>query len=420
MGDLTAGFPPRMNGRQSAISAINFKIILLVALLFINVLPAMARGNRESSDGSTIETSDNSVATNEEIDYLGIAALMIRDGNYARAASALSNVDADRRSTDQSRYHTLNGLVDYQAADFASAAEHFELSILNGQDDQLVYAYLGQAYFVLGKHQKAINTIETLTDFDQFPDLLGTKSQAHWYLGQITKAFTTLLEAISRYPDKPRFYQQRIFYLIELDLTREAAEQSATYFRLAGEEPDGYLTIGEALMRGAQYEQAIVTLEMAKLKFPDNERIRLSLARAYLESGSTLIAAKVVEEASLYNPEYNHDAAELYRRAEYFSRSLYLNSLAIDPQDKATQRFNILIEMERYEEALSLEARLLNLGLVEDNALRYALAYVHYQAGHYEQSIEYLNQITGSEYDRQVIQLTEAIEASKNRKNQYF
>ena len=69
----------------------------------------------------------------EEIDYLGIAALMIRDGNYTRAASALSNVDANHLETDPSRYHTLSGLVDYQAADFASAAEHFELSILNGQ-----------------------------------------------------------------------------------------------------------------------------------------------------------------------------------------------------------------------------------------------------------------------------------------------
>ena len=419
MGDPAAEFSPRMNG-HGKMTAKDIAFIPLVVLLLTTTLPAMARGGRESSDGSTIEASDISGATNEEIDYLGIAALMIRDENYARAASALSNVDPDLQETDLSRYHTLSGLIDYHAADFVSAAEHFELSIQNGQDDQLIYAYLGQAYFVLEEHHKAINTIEELTDFDPFPDLLGTKSQAHWHLGQITKAFATLVDAISQYPDRPRFYQQRIFYLIELDLTREAADQSAIYFRLAGEEPDGYLTIGEALIRGAQYEQAIVTLEMAKLIFPENEPIRLSLARAYLESGSALTAAKIVEEASHFNSEYNYDAAELFRRAGYFGRSLYLNSLVTDPGDRATQRFNILIGMERYEEASSLEARLQNLGLVETDALRYALAYVHFQAGQYEQSIEYLKHITGSEYDRQVSQLNAAIETSKSRKTQYF
>ena len=420
MGDLTIGFPPRMNEHRRVMLAFDLQIIIITLLVLTAPLPAMAGGGRESSNGSTTEASDSSGATNEEIDYLGIAALMIRDGNYSRAASALSNVDPDREETDRSRYHTLSGLVDYQAADFASAAEHLELSILNGQDDPLVYAYLGQAYFVLGKHQKAINTVGTLSNFDQFPDLLGTKSQAHWYLQQISEAFATLADAISRYPEQLRFYQQRIFYLIELDLTREAAEQSASFFRVAGEEPDGYLTIGEAFIRGAQYEQAIVTLEMAKLKFPDNERIRLSLARAYLENGSTLTAAKIMEEASFHNSEYNHDAAELFRRAEYFSRALYLNSLVTDPGNRASQRFNILIEMKRYEEALSLEARLQSLGLAENNAVRYALAYVHYQAGHFDRSAEYLDAITGSEFNRQVIQLNEAIEASKSRKNQYF
>ena len=420
MGDLTTGFPTRVNSQRRIMEHMIFRPILLVVLLSINAHPAMARGGRESADGSTIESSDIAGVTNEEIDYLGIAALMIRDGNFTRAASALSNIDPDLPATDLSRFYTLSGLVDYQAADFASAAESFELSIQNGQDDQLVFAYLAQAYFTLGEYQKALRTIEELTDFDRFPDLLGTKSQAHWYLGQITDAFETLVEAISRYPDEPRFYQQRIFYLIELDLTREAAEQSATYFRLAGEDPDGYLTIGEALIRGAQYEQAIVTLEMGKLIFPDNEPIRLSLARAYLESGSTLTAAKIVEEASHYNPAYNHDAAELFRRAGYFGRSLYLNTLVTDPRDRATQRFNLLIEMERYEAALSLEARLQSLELVEDDALRYALAYVHYQVGRFVSSIEYLNQIVGSEYDRQIIQLKEAIENSKNREIQYF
>ena len=420
MGYSTTGFSPRMNIRISLIPDRNFKLILLAIFSFITAFQVTAGGGRESANGSTTEAGDVSGAVNEEIDYLGIAAIMIRDGNYPRAASALSNVDPDRQDVDRSRYHTLHGLVDYQAADFASAAEHFELSILNGQEDRLVYAYLGQTYFNLGEYQKAITTFETLASFDQFPGLLGTKSQAHWYLGQTAKAFATLTDAIARYPDQSRFYQQRIFYLIELDLTQEAAEQSATYFRLAGDDLDGYLTIGEALIRGAQYDQAIVTLEMAKLKFPDNERVRLSLARAYLERGSTLTAAKIVEEASHNNSEYNYDAAELFRRNKNYSRSLYLNSLVTDAEDKATQRFNILIEMERYEEALSLEARLQSLELVEDDALRYALAYVHYQAGHFDRSTEYLNEITGSEFDRRVFQLNEVIEAAKSRKTRYF
>ena len=395
---------------------------LIFAVLMMLALPSIyGRGNRDSTDSSRIgagEISDGVI--NEEVDYLGIAALMVRDGAYDRAATALLNIDPQAEETDLVRYHTLSGLVAMYYEDYKAAAASFESAVAHGQSDPLIHAYLGQIYFARGEYRRSLDALSNLTNFDQYPDLLGIKSQAHWRLGEVSPAISTLEDAISLYPDRSRFYQQRIFYLIELDLTREAVDQSLLFLSSLGTDPVGYITIGEALRRGNQHNEAIIVLEMAKLKFPENNDIYLSLAQAYLDAERFLTAADIVETVSHHDGTYYYDAAELYRRAGRYRRALYLNGLISDPVVKASQRFTILLEMKRYEEALALEARLRGLGLLEDDTLRYALAYVNYQAGHYDRSLEYINQIIATELVDKATRLKSAIELTKSREFLYF
>jgi hypothetical protein len=127
-----------------------------------------------------------------------------------------------------------------------------------------------------------------------------------------------------------------------------------------------------------------------------------------------------VEEAAAYEPKYYHEAAELYRRAGYMDRALYMNSLVLDQTVKTKQRFNLLLEQNRYEEAMALEARLKRLGALNEDSMRYAMAYVHFNAQHFDEASAYLNQISSSGFFREASQLRKAIEMMRNRDVEFF
>lgn len=386
-----------------------------------------ASGGQESSSGGVFAArqgggsgGNGTGGTGKDIDYLGVAAIMLRDGNFDRAEAALNKVDLTAEEVNLIQYYTISGILKLRKADYQNAVEDFERAVDEGQDDPSIYLYLTQAYYGTGNYEKTVEAVENVRSISAYPDLFGIKTQSLWELGRTAEAFKTVQKAIEIFPEKKSFLQQKIFYLIELDLSQAAAEESQKYIRYAEGDPSAYLTIGESLRRGGKYELALNTLEMAKLKFPDNERIRLALAYVYADNNQPFTAARLIEEAAAYNGELYYEAAELYRRAKIYNRALYLNSLILDQATKAKQRFNILIETNRFEEALALEKRLDRLGALDDDGMRYAMAYVHFSAGHYEKASAYINKISGSKYFREATQLRKAIELMKKKETQYF
>lgn len=399
------------------------------ACLFVSICasPLFAGGGQENvgeaSGSSAASGSRSSIAgsgENTDIDHVGIAALMVRDGNYDRAEKALSNVDPEDEGIDKARYFTIKGLIELRKSQFDKAITSFNRAIDHGQNDPVIHVYLAQAYFGAAYYVKAIESIDKVQNLNQFPELISMKAQAHWQVGETGEAFGVVERAIGIYPSRKEFLRQKILFLIELNLNREAAEQSLVYLQKAGEDPDAYITIGEALRRGGEHEQAIQTLEMGNIRFPDEQKMQLALAHTYAQSGHPLIAAKLVEETAAYEPKYYYEAAELYRRAGQLSRALYNNSLLTNQETKTEQRFNLLLALERYEEALALEARMKRLGLLEKDSIRYAMAYVHFKAQHFDQANAYINAISSAEYFREATQLRKAIELMRKREYRYF
>ena len=397
----------------------------VLALLFAAVLTAgsaaapavLSAGGTQEGGRTASGTADSG---SEEVDYLGIAALMVRDGNYDRAETALERVDPKAEGVDTAQYYTLKGLLAVRRSEFRDAIRNFEAAIENGQENPVINVYLAQAYFGNGQYEQTVDAIGRVQNLNQFPELIGIKAQSEWETGDVRGAFTTINRAIATFPSKHYFQQQKIFFLIELDLNQEAAAESMKYLDKVGDDPNAYLTIGEALRRGGEKERTIRFYEMANLKFPKNERVRLALANAYASNDQPLIAARIVEQAAASNGKLYYEAAELYRRAGVLNRALYLNSLVTDQQKKAVQRFNFLLEMERFEEAMALEKRLDRLGALEEDGMRYAMAYVHFHAQHFDRASEYLNRITSSEYFREATQLRKAIETLRTSGTTYF
>ncbi len=384
--------------------------LLLFFFFFSSTLILWAGGNPESTSLGNQGGSD--------IDYLGVAAVMIRDGNYERASSALEKVDLG--NSDKSRYYTLRGLVSIRVGDYPEAVANFEHAVREGQDGPVINVYLAQAYYATEQYENALGAIAAIQNLNQYPALYGIRAEALWRLGRHDEAFVVLTRAISLFPSQTQFARQRIFYLIELDLTQAAAEASVEYLEGMEDDSEAYVTIGEALRRGDMVDLSIRTLEMARIRYPGNERVLLALAQAYLSAEMPRIAGGMVEEAAATNNALYHDAAEIYRRAGAYSKALYLNSQIVDQERKALQRFNLLIGMERYEEAVALEPRLVRSGASTEDATRYALAFALFQTRRLDRAAAYVNQISSVEYFRRATQLRRAIETIRAQDFQYY
>jgi tetratricopeptide (TPR) repeat protein len=379
--------------------------IAVLILELLTVLPLLAQATSKAND---------------EADQLAVAAVLVRDGNYARAETVLQGIDPLAKGTDQVRYRTLKGLVNLRSAKYAEAESEFRLAKSLGQKDATLDAYLAQSLFSQQKYAETRELLNKFARLSAFPDLMGMKCQAEWLLGEKSDAMITLERALKTFPKQLAFLQTKIGFLLELNLTQEAADQARAYLDRAGGQSSAWLTVGESFRRARQPAQAVKVLETARLAFPDQLKIQLSLAQAYLDQGMVRTAAGLLERAGATDPQYTSQAAELYKKAKDFNHALYLNGLLTDTTIKTRQRFSILLDAGRFEEALALVPRLDQMGLLEEGRLRYAAAYTSYRAQKYDQSTRLLSSLTDPQWYAASVQLRKAIEAAKNETNQYF
>ncbi|MBN2510639.1 MAG: hypothetical protein JXB03_10185 [Spirochaetales bacterium] len=355
------------------------------------------------------------------VDHLGVAAVLIRDGNYRRAMQTLEKVDLSDKQLDRARYYTLLGLVQLRDSQYEQALLSFTQALSEGQDDTALYAYIAQGHFALGHYEETLEAIDQLKNLNQFPDIYGMKSRSHWYLGQTKEAFDVLEKGISLFPRKKEFLHQKIVYLLELELNQEAADQSRHYISLLeSNDAESYISISQALLRSGEKAEAAHIMEIARLLFPQHQRVRLGLAQVYAENDRFLTAAQIVEEAALFDPSLYVQASELYRRGGRLFRAMYLNTQVADQKEKTEQRFNIFLDQRKYENAYALEQRLQKYGSFSNEVYVYAMAYVLFQLQKYDQCIKYLNSITQSSLFREATQLRQAIEIMRKESVQFF
>ncbi len=283
--------------------------------------------------------------TEDEVDHLALAALLLRDGHVDRAWQSLGQVDPRKPETDQRRYHTLRGIVAFRRQDCTASTQSLD------------------AAFALG---------------EAHADLSLMRADCAWRMGERGRALEVLAEGARRFPDDLRLPRTRVRRLLELGLYQQAAEEGrATLYGL-----DDHLFLAESMLGGRQFEAAKRLLEAARLVHGDDLRLLVQSAHAWLGAGDARTAASFFERAALQDLQYARDAAELYRRAGSGGRALALNGRIPDAKERARQRVAILLDMQRFEAVVSMGPRLSRLELLDgDEDLRYALAYALLQTG---------------------------------------
>jgi len=346
----------------------------------------------------------------QEVNYLELASLMLKDGNLDRAKIALSQVDPEKQEQGQEldlqRYYVISALLNIRTNKNTAAIEWIKKAKELGSVDAVIDVYLAQAAYATENYQLAIDALDSAgTVVAKIPSIYHMRAQSHWYLENHQMAIAVLDQASEIFSHDKSFPRRKIFYYLELGYNKQAALLGKHYLeKFTGERSD-YVAIGNALRASGDKIAALQFLESARLKFPTDENIAKSLAAVYIHDEKYFTAAKIIHDASYLNPELIKEAAELYRRAGSEYMALSLNGLIEDQTEKLKQRMALMLQLENFEQAAAMENNLIRIHLNNDENIKYALAYSLFKIGNYTKAENYLAQITDVDMVKKALEL---------------
>lgn len=360
---------------------------------------------------SFVWTADNKV---QPINFIELAAVMLKDGHNDRALLALQSVDLENKKTDLARFYTLQGLAYMGLNDLVAAKDSLQQAVKNGQKDQAIYIYLAQVYFGLKDYQRTIDAISKAgSQVNKDATLLSLKAESYWHLRETDAAIHTLNDGQKAFPADFRFLKRKVFYFVELGLYQEAVRLGREYLQRSKATAADYIALGNALRLSKEYQEALNILEIARLQFPHDEMVAKLLAHTYLDQGKLNSAAFILEQAGLLNPNLQAEAAEIYRRAGRFHKALTLNESISDQKVKFKQRLSILLALKQFERAANMESSLYRTGLLDDQDVRYALAYALFSSGRFTKANKHLDHLKNAELFRKGTELRRLMEVCK-------
>ena len=362
--------------------------------------------------------SSHLLAKSDEVDYVGLAALMLRDGHLERADEALKLVDLNSSDVDLPRFYMLRGLVNTKKELFSEANTDFRQSIALNEDKNAskpLYLYIAQNDFKLKEYKGCVEALDTVPELmAQNPKLFGLKAECFWRENEKDQALAVLRDANLRFPEYWDAYKQRFYYLVSLQLFQAALEDAQVYLNNAKPDETIMLNFINALRRSGQTDKAIVLAEEANVRYPASAKVTVMLAHLYLDKEMTRAAAELFNEASIEDGKFTGESAEMYRRARDYVMALLKNTQMLDTKEKYKQRVAIFLEYGDFERIIAARAAMERSGLMEDENMRYALAYAYYMEGEFDKTEALLQTLTKPDLFQKAVELRKKMEKCKN------
>ena len=353
-----------------------------------------------------------------KVNYLALAAVLVRDGHFTRALNVLAKVKVPKQTKSRIQYHTLYGIIRIKRREYLEATRHLQLSIRAGQTKPLVYLLLTQSHFRLLQYRQALQALKKAPwKIQNMSSALLLHAQSLWRLRRLKQAYQVLQRGQKQYPTQLVFQRLHGLLMIEMGLFQTAWREIQRYLERGNPGTAQYLMFARAYRKQKAYKKAALLLEEALLKKPNHAKLLLQLARVYLEAKKYRTAAVLLERAARHKRSLIVEAAELYRRAGMLWRAFYLNAQVIEQKAKIRQRLGLLIELRRYEEATALAPRLSRLGLLQDQSIVYALAFACYRLGYYQKAERWLNRLTTRSLFKKAIELRRAMRSCQSSQN---
>jgi len=372
------------------------KILLLLLLISLNAFAA----EKNSS---------------EEVDHLSLAALLLKDGFVNRAKDELSQVSTEDEATDLGRYYTLKGLVSTKLDLYEEANKSFLKALSFEEVDRTLYLYVAQNSYKLKNYKGALEAIVMAGPAaEEKASVFALKAECHWQLKDANEALNIINAGIKKFPSEWNFFKQRFNYLVSLKLYQSALEDAQIYLVNAKPTEKTVLSFISALRKSGDTDKAIELAEQANIRYIESADITVMLAHLYIDKEMIQAAADLFDQASIEDGKYTKEAAEMMRRAHEYILSLYKNSQMLEAKEKLKQRIAIFIEFGSYERIIASEKALIRSELIEDESIRYALAYSYYMTGEYDKCETELKQLTRPDLFSKATELRKNMQKCEN------
>ncbi|MDP2309456.1 MAG: tetratricopeptide repeat protein [Pseudomonadota bacterium] len=349
----------------------------------------------------------------EQEDGVSLAGLLVREGEWERAATAIAAVDTKAKGVDLPRYWTLRGLVELHERRAAEAATSFRAALATATEGrELLELHLARALLAAEVPDEALAALERAGDVGaSLPGTWLLRASACEAAGRTDDAWSALDAGAERFPDQPELRRQQVFLLVRLGLFREARARGEALLARPDADADDAVAISEALRRGGETREALTILEAALLEEGEDRDLLVQAARASLDDAQPRNAGRFLERATILDSALALEAAEAYRRGGDLDAALRMNGQVADPAAKARQRLGLLIEEQGWERAVALEPRLVRAGLTKDDGIAYGLAYSWFRLGEHAHAERWLRDIREPAAFRRATELREAMAA---------
>lgn len=350
----------------------------------------------------------------DEIDHVALAALLLRDGQIQKAADELGSVDLEDESVDLVRFYTLKGLVALKQGLYKESNSYFLDSIKAGQEEKSIFLYMAQNSFKLKEYKESLGYLNAAGELAfEKPSLYSLRAELHWKLEEHSKSYEVLEQGLGKFAFEQSLLKQRFFYSISLELYQSALEDAHIYLTNAELDEQSSILFVNAFKQANQLDDAIILAEELLLEFDKSAKLTALLAYLYVDKGMLQSAADLFSKASLKDVVYTKESAELYRRAKNFVLSLYKNSQLLDTKEKLKQRIAIYLEYGAYEKVVVSHNALKRSGLIEDENIRYALAYAYYMVKDFDACEKELKKLRSADLFTKATELRKNIQKCK-------
>lgn len=368
------------------------------------------------------------------IDHLALANLMVYDGRLDKAEAELSRVDKTSKTFDAARYYTIRGVLASKKESYEKAIENYLMALeatkaktfeapkvekekkylfslgksevenepepaFDGQKvkkEKLenLHMQLSQAYYHVKDYAHTVKHLDMAGNRGRDrAALFAIRAECYWKIEKPKDAIHALNRGLKLFAEDAMLLKQKYHYFAELGLYQAAIENAKKYMGVTDAGANAYILLAQLLIEAEQADKAAEILELARGKFSQNAEIKMLLGHIYMEKGMNFTAARLFKEATYNDKKYLKDAVEMYRRIKDFSHAIYLNTQMSDKVEKLKQKVAIYLDRGEFEKVIGLTDGLKRYNLLEDDNLRYALAYSYYMAKDYPKAEMHVKKI---------------------------
>jgi len=374
----------------------------------------------------------------QEVDHLASATLMIYDGRLDEAEAELARVDKSGKNFNAADYYTARGVLyfkksryesaisNYKKAITATKTKKFESSRMNNnrkylfsigknKDDkdpvfqfdsekekqdklEKLNIYLSQSYYEIKDYANTIKHLDLAGDRGRDRTaLFALRAECYWKIKKFNDAINSLSRGLKLFPEDPALLKQKYYYLSELGLYQAAIENAKKYMTVINADADEFVILAQLLVKADQTDEAIKILETARGKFPKIANIAMLLGHIYMQKDMKHTAAHLFKAGACNDKKYLKDAVEMHRQIKDYSHAIFLNAQMSDNVEKLKQKVAIHVERSEFEKVIGLKDGLERYNILEDDNIRYALAYSYYMSKDYQNAELQLNKIDNDE-----------------------